>query len=69
MCPSCHKDDKLQRSIIVEDRSGGSTILCSRCEALTIVTNHHLKKVELSSQNSNDIIMLKEPHLIRRVEY
>ena len=69
LCPSCNKEDKLQRDIIIEDRSEGLTFLCSRCEALTIVTNHHLKKVELSSRNNNDIIMLKEPYLIRRVEY
>jgi hypothetical protein len=49
-------------------RSGGKTILCSRCEALIVVTNHNLKEVELSA--SDDImIMLKEPHLIRKVTY
>ena len=68
LCPSCNKEDKLQRDTIIEGRSEGLTFLCSRCEALTIVTNHHLKKVELSSRNDNNIIMLKEPYLIRRVE-
>lgn len=68
LCPTCNKEDKLERGVIFENRSCGKTILCTRCEALTVVTNHNLKEVELSS--SNDImIMLKEPHLIRKVTY
>ena len=67
-CPTCNKEDKLERGIIEENRSGGKTILCSRCEALIVVTSHNLKDVELSS--SKDLmIMLKEPHLIRKVTY
>ncbi|MCH7560642.1 MAG: hypothetical protein IIC67_04620 [Thaumarchaeota archaeon] len=68
LCPTCEKEDKLEKDIIREDRSGGKTILCSRCEALIIVTNHNLRQVELSSIN-DDTIMLKEPHLIRKVTY
>ncbi|HUU48190.1 MAG TPA: hypothetical protein VMW55_05340 [Nitrosopumilaceae archaeon] len=68
LCPTCNKEDKLEKGIIVENRSSGQTILCSRCEALIVITNHNLKEVDLSS--SNDImIMLKEPHLIRKVTY
>jgi len=68
LCPTCNKEDKLERGIIEENRSGGKTILCSRCEALIVVTSHNLKDVELSS--SKDLmIMLKEPHLIRKVTY
>ncbi len=68
LCPTCNKEDRLEKGIITENRSGGKTILCSRCEALIVVTNHNLKEVELSA--SNDImIMLKEPHLIRKVTY
>jgi transcription elongation factor Elf1 len=68
VCPNCNKEDKLEKGIISETRSGGKTILCSRCEALIVVTSHNLKKVELAA--SNDImILLKEPHLIRKVTY
>ena len=68
LCPTCQKEDRLEKDIIREERSGGKTILCSRCEALIIVTNHNLRQVELSSQK-DDTIMLKEPHLIRKVTY
>ena len=51
---------------IYQQYNMGKTILCSRCEALIVITNHNLKKVELSS-TKDDIIMLKEPHLIRKV--
>ncbi len=68
LCPTCEKEDRLEKDIIREDRSGGKTILCSRCEALIVVTNHNLRQVELSSQK-DDTIMLKEPHLIRKVTY
>jgi len=68
LCPTCEKEDRLEKDIIREERSDGKTILCSRCEALIIVTNHNLREVELSSQKG-DTIMLKEPHLIRKVTY
>ena len=68
LCPTCEKNDKLENDIIKEERSNGKTILCSRCEALIVVTNHNLRNVELSSKK-DDIIMLKEPHLIRKVTY
>ena len=68
LCPTCKKEDKLERDIIREERSDGKTILCTRCEALAIVTNHNLRNVELSSRR-DDTIMLKEPHLIRKVTY
>ena len=68
LCPTCQKEDRLEKDIIREERSGGKTILCSRCEALIIVTNHNLREVELSSQK-DDTIMLNEPHLIRKVTY
>ncbi len=68
LCPTCEKNDKLENDIIKEERSNGKTILCSRCEALIVVTNHNLRNVELSSKK-DDIIMLKEPHLIRKVAY
>ena len=68
LCPTCEKEDRLEKDIIREERSDGKTIICSRCEALIIVTNHNLRQVELSSQK-DDTIMLKEPHLIRKVTY
>ena len=68
LCPTCEKEDRLERDIIREERSDGKTILCTRCEALIVVTNLNLKQVELSSRK-DDTIMLKEPHLIRRVAY
>ena len=68
LCPTCNKEDRLEKAGIVEGRSGGKTILCTRCEALIVVTNQNLRQVELSAPN--DIaIMLKEPHLIRKVTY
>ncbi len=69
LCPTCEKEDKLEtNSTIREERSDGKTILCSRCEALIVITNHNLRQVELSSRK-DDIIMLKEPHIIRKVEF
>ena len=68
LCPTCEKEDRLENDIIREERSNGMTILCSRCEALIVVTNHNLRDVELSSKK-DDVIMLKEPHLIRKVTY
>ena len=68
LCPTCEKEDKLERDIIREERSDGKTILCTRCEALTVITNHNLRSVELSSRN-DDTIMLKEPHLIRKATF
>ncbi len=68
LCPTCQKEDRLEKGIVREERSNGKTILCSRCEALIVITNHNLRKVELSS-TKDDIIMLKEPHLIRKVGY
>ncbi len=68
LCPTCNKEDRLEKGIITENRSGGKTFLCSRCEALIVVTNYNLKEVELSASNDT-MIMLKEPHLIRKVTY
>ena len=68
LCPTCEKDDRLEKNVIREERSDGKTILCTRCEALIVITNYNLKQVELSS-SKDDTIMLKEPHLIRKVTY
>ena len=68
ICPTCQKEDRLEKDIVREGRSNGKTILCTRCEALIVITNHNLKKVDLSSMR-DDAIMLKEPHLIRKVVY
>jgi hypothetical protein len=68
LCPTCQKNDRLEKNIVMERRSNGQTILCTRCEALTIITNHNLREVELASEQGNKI-MLKEPHLIRKVTY
>ena len=68
LCPTCQKEDKLEKDLIREERSGGRTILCLRCEALIVITTSKLIKPELSS-SKGDTIMLKEPHLIRKVTY
>ena len=68
LCPTCQKEDKLEKDLIREERSCGKTILCTRCEALIVITDNNLIKVELSSIKG-DTIMLKEPHLIRKVAY
>ena len=68
LCPTCEKEDKLEHDVIREERSGGRTILCTRCEALIVVTNMNLRTVELSPRG-DDSVMLKEPHLIRRAAY
>ena len=68
LCPTCEKDDRLEKELIREERSCGKTMLCSRCEALIVITSNNLRQVELSSRK-DDIIMLKEPHIIRKVEY
>ncbi len=68
LCPTCQKEDRLEMDLIREERSGGKTILCPRCEALIVITNQNLKQVELSTLK-DDTIMLKEPHLIRKLGY
>jgi len=68
LCPTCQKEDRLENDLVREERSNGKTILCSRCEALIVITNHNLKEVDLSP-TKDDTIMLKEPHLIRKVSY
>lgn len=68
LCPTCEKADKLEENILFENISQGKTFLCTRCEALTIVTFQNLRRVELSSK-TNDNIMLKEPYNIRKVSY
>ena len=68
LCPTCQKEDKLEKDLIREERSCGRTILCSRCEALIVITSNKLINPELSS-SKGDTIMLKEPHLIRKVTY
>jgi len=68
LCPTCQKEDRLEKDLIREERSCGRTILCSRCEALIVITSNRLIKPVLSS-SKGDTIMLKEPHLIRKVTY
>lgn len=68
LCPTCQKNDKLEKNVVFERRSDGQTILCKRCEALIVITNHNLKEVELSAAKDCQV-MLKEPHLIRKVTY
>jgi hypothetical protein len=68
LCPTCGKEDKLEKNIVFERRSDGKTILCTRCETLIVITNHNLKQVELDGAK-NFSIMLKEPYLIRRITY
>jgi len=68
LCPTCQKEDRLETDIIREERTSGKTILCNRCEALIGITNNNLKEVELSAIK-DDMIMLKEPHLIRKLGY
>ncbi len=68
LCPTCEKEDRLEKDLIKENRSCGKTILCSRCEALIVITNQNIRQVELASVK-DDTIMLKEPHLIRKVTY
>ena len=66
LCPTCQKADRLERNLIREERSSGKTILCTRCEALIVITTNKIINPELSSIK-DDTIMLKEPHLIRQV--
>jgi len=68
LCPTCEKDDKLEENVIFENIFHGKTFLCSRCEALTVVTHLNLRRVELATK-TEDTVMLKEPHYIRKVSY
>lgn len=68
LCPTCQKEDRLERNIVYERRSDGKTVLCSRCETLIVVTNQNLKQVELEGVKDCSV-MLKEPYLIRRITY
>jgi len=47
LCPTCQKEDRLEKDLVREEKSNGKTILCSRCEALIVMTNHNLKEVDL----------------------
>lgn len=66
LCPTCQKADRLEKNLIREERSSGKTILCTRCEALIVITTNKIINPELSSIK-DDTIMLKEPHLIHQV--
>ena len=66
LCTTCQKADRLEKNLIREERSSGKTILCTRCEALIVITTNKIINPELSSIK-DDTIMLKEPHLIRQV--
>ena len=66
LCPTCQKADRLEKNLIREERSSGKTILCTRCEALIVITTNKIINPELSPIK-DDTIMLKEPHLIRQV--
>ena len=66
LCPTCQKADRLEKNLIREERSSGKTILCTRCEALIVITTNKIINPVLSSIK-DDTIMLKEPHLIRQV--
>ena len=68
LCPTCQKGDRLEKNIVFERKTDGQTLLCTRCEALTVITNHNLKEVELVAAKDEQV-MLKEPHLIRKVTY
>ena len=68
LCPTCQKQDRLEKDMVFERRTDGKTILCSRCEALVVLTNQNIKQVELEGVRDNQI-MLKEPHIIRRIAY
>ncbi|PIW32416.1 MAG: hypothetical protein COW27_04225 [Nitrosopumilales archaeon CG15_BIG_FIL_POST_REV_8_21_14_020_37_12] len=68
LCPTCQKEDRLEKNVVYERRSDGKTVLCRRCEALVVVTNQNLKQVELEGVKDYSV-MLKEPYLIRRITY
>ena len=68
LCPTCEKADKLEENVIFENISHGKTFLCTRCEALTVVTHLNLRRVELATK-TEDTVMIKEPHYIRKVSY
>lgn len=68
LCPVCEKADKLEENVIIEKISNGKTFLCTRCEALIIVTHLNLRRVELETKK-DDTLMIKEPHYIRKVSY
>ena len=68
LCPTCEKEDKLEKEVVFERRTDGKTILCTRCEVLVVITNHNLKQIELVGAKDCSV-MLKEPHLIRKITY
>ncbi|EPA04258.1 hypothetical protein, partial [Candidatus Nitrosarchaeum limnium] len=59
LCPTCQKGDRLEKNIVFERKTDGQTLLCTRCEALTVITNHNLKEVELVAAKDEQV-MLKE---------
>jgi len=66
VCPRCEKDGYFIKNLVSEKISRGNSYLCTKCEALTIVTNLNLTKVELEAEEGK-IVMLKDNYLIRKI--
>ncbi len=66
VCPKCEKDGYFIKNLVFEKISRGNSYLCTKCEALTIVTNLNLKKVELETEEGITV-MLKDNYLIRKI--
>jgi len=66
VCPRCEKDGYFIKNLVFEKISRGNSYLCTKCEALTIVTNLNLTKVELEAEEGK-IVMLKDNYLIRKI--
>lgn len=67
VCPSCDRGDTMQQDIVFEKSSNGRTFLCSKCNAVVVVTTQNLRRVHLEA--GGDVsLMLKDDYVLRRVE-
>lgn len=66
VCPRCEKDGYFIKNLVSEKISRGNTYLCTKCEALTVVTNLNLTSVKLETEEGKTV-MLKEGYVLRKI--
>jgi len=49
-CAGCGESDYIEEGIVKDDHSKGKTYVCTRCEALTIVTDKDPNKAALLAE-------------------
>ena len=65
---SLEKDGYFIKNAVYEKISNGKTFLCTKCEALTVVTNLDIKRVDLVTDKEKTV-MLKDNYVLRRIQH